>query len=690
MSLPKWLKVKSMEKIAQDIEGYPLSEDTKNWPEEILDFIYVKYPFLKGYPAILKVEKRDVETKSAMMYIIVQISEGIKFSIIVMISNGSLLPIFPFIYNGKFYPLIEEAVQDIVSGASSIGTLTEEKVPLGKTPWHFMLEFLQNMMINKRASIASEIEKTQDLKWLETLMQNEKIATLLNVLVSKPKPVMRNVKTASVRNGVYQEIINGKIIKTEQISHLTHMTSTHMKLAEVNEAIASDKDIIVHNVDNVGTTKGRIIKGDKNAPVIENESYSVPTPDGHVDAIFLRTIYNHELYPSPKVEPAPAVEIGKSSPEVKVKNYQLFYNPGKEFFLLDNSVMLPLSEKKVERPPTHELGDADIGKQIYKVRQAETGMPGAPSIGGGIDDMGYLFSITEDDKETTYYFRNGKEENYGRRLVYSPAFADSKYDSYDMTGKKPEGFSFDLMSIPKYTPTATEVEKTAEEKMGAYLKLDKIDTPDSMERYKLMYQVNTKEGGSFMFGGIDSLGSIGAETEVADGKTVEGDRGLVEHELVRHGIDKVSIDELFTEADNEGSSTMFIPSAAIAPQDEVSEEAIKTANSIKKIVRAHLSFDKIAVLMSTKDKTISDIFSLHFLTPESVNAFLNEIPKLEGIVDHLCRYYIYRNVGLESITDRVDNKKLEEIIRGLYLVISDLKKYLFMFQNSGNLGDQSE
>jgi hypothetical protein len=680
--LPKWIKVNQVEKTAAiNIEGFPLSEDTKNWPDEILDHVQNKYPFIKGYPTILKVEKRDQETNSAIMYIIVQISEGVKLSIVVMVSSGKLLPIFPFIYNGKFYPLIEEAVNDIMSGASSIGTLTDEKIPIGKTPWHFMLEFLQNMMINKRASIASHIEKTQDLNAIEALMGDEKIAKMMTTLVSKPE--LRSVKTASVRNGVYQEIVNGKIVKTERISEKTHMTSKHMKLAEVNEAIANDKEIIVHSVNRMGKLAGRIIKGENSAPILEGETYKINLGDaGVVNAKYIRDIYESDFKEKKKEDDN--VPIATALPSDPAKNtevktnvyendmYQIFWNKDKGFFLLKRVELLPLAEDKIsDGPETHEIGDADIGKYIFKVTGDKKDY---------IDNPGYLFTIVDDDKEKTFHFRSNKNSKWGTKIIYSPAFNDKDDHRLGdrLIGEPLKGFSVNVIGLPKYSI----LEKTASEKMGAYIRLEKIDTTDSMEKYSLMLQVSGTSKASFIFGGLDSLGITQENDDNVNGKTTEGDRGVVEHELVRAGIEKDSIDQLFNEADKEGSATMFIPTEKLIPEENVTEPAMKTAKAINKTVDEYLSFNKIAVLMSSKDRSISDIFSLHFLTPENVTAFLEEIPKLEGIVDHLCRYYIYRNVGLESTTDRVDNRKLEDVIRGLYLVISDLKKYMFLFRNN--------
>ena len=685
MSLPNWIKLEQIEKVAAiDIEGFPLSEDTKNWPDEILDHVQNKYPFIKGYPTILKVEKRDQETSSAIMYVIVQISEGVKLSIVVMVSSGKLLPIFPFIYNGKFYPLIEEAVNDIMSGASSIGMLTDEKIPIGKTPWHFMLEFLQNMMINKRASIANHIEKTQDLKAIEALMGNEKIAQLMTALVLKPE--LRSVKTASVRNGVYQEIVNGRIIKTERISEKTHMTSKHMKLAEVNEAIANDKEIIVHSVNRMGKLAGRIIKGENSAPIMAGETYKINLGEtGVISAKYIRDIYESDFREKkndggdvPIAMPQP-IDTSKSvdvkTPEVSYnESYQIFWNKEKGFFLLKRVDLLPLAEDKItDNPEAHEIGDGDIGKYVI--------LEPKDSKDPYHDNPGYLYTVVIDDKETAFHFRSTKNSTWGTKIIYSSAFADKANHPLGdrFIGEPLKGYSIDFSGMPKYSI----LEKTASEKMGAYIRLEKIDTTDSMEKYSLMLQVNGTDKASFVFGGLDSLGITQENNENVNGKTTEGDRGVVEHELVRAGIEKDSIDQLFNEADKEGSATMFIPTEKLIPEENVTEPAIKTAKAINKTVDKYLSFNKLAVLMSSKDRSISDIFSLHFLTPENVTAFLEEIPKLEGIIDHLCRYYIYRNVGLESTTDLVDSRKLEDIIRGLYLVISDLKKYLFLFRNNG-------
>lgn len=683
MNLPRWINTKSIKKVAAiNIEGFPLSEDTKNWPDEILDHVQNKYPFIKGYPTILKVEKRDQETSSAIMYIIVQISEGVKLSIVAMVSSGKLLPIFPFIHNGKFYPLIEEAVNDIMSGASSIGMLTDEKIPIGKTPWHFMLEFLQNMMINKRASIASNIEKTQDLSVIESLMGDEKIAKMMTALVSKPE--LRSVKTASVRNGVYQEIVNGKIIKTERISEKTHMTSKHMKLAEVNEAIASDKEIIVHSVNRMGKLAGRIIKGENSAPILAGESYKINLGEsGIVSAKYIRDIYESDFKEKKKEDAnvpvaaeMPADPYKQSGPEVGTNDsYQIFWNKEKGFFLLKRVDLLPLSEEKIlDGPDIHDIGDADIGKYIFR----NIKHPGEKE--SYVDSPGYLFTIVVDDKETTFHFRGNKSSTWGSKIIFSSAFTnrDDHHLGDQFIGEPLKGFSIDVASLPKYSI----LEKTASEKMGAYIRLEKIDTTDSMEKYNLMLQVSGTNKASFVFGGLDSLGITQENEDNVNGKSTEGDRGVVEHELVRAGIEKDSIDQLFNEADKEGSATMFIPTEKLIPEENVTEPAMKTARAINKTVDKYLSFSKIAVLMSSKDRSISDIFSLHFLTPENVTAFLEEIPKLEGIIDHLCRYYIYRNVGLESTTDRVDNRKLEDVIRGLYLVISDLKKYMFLFRNN--------
>jgi len=624
--IPSWLnRKKQMFKTAATMSGgVTLSKDTKDWPDEIIDHIHDKFPFLKKYSIVLNIDKKDKDTLSAMMYGVVVLGEGRKISIVIAVSNGKLLPVFVFVYKGKYYPLIEEVLEDISNEDLELGSIDDSEEDFGqkKTPWSAMLDFLQNSVFDKRASIINGLESEQNMDILPTLMTNEKIAMLMNTLV-KETPV-RHVKTASHRNGLYKEMIDGSITQIKNVMLDTHVSSNRVKTAEINEAIASETDRIIHYTNDPLTKEGMIIKGEKKIPLIKGKVFKIQFGDKTIDVKC----------------------IGKGYPGT------LFYNKEKGLFsAITNSNEFELSDTKIDAPPMHEITGDDAGKMIFSAKGADE-----------ISVIGILKTFVEDEGEIIYIIGDDK-------YVYSPGFSSGYRNDTHYIGHKLVGYATQANEIISNT-----VNKTASD-VGTHIRLERADVNEgdnTTEDYQLDISTTGKDTGSVIFPkkSTELEAATTNKEEAAD--SVKGDKVDVEHRLVQEGLTQSSIKQLTDEADNEGSAVMFIKEEKLI-EKEPSEEAIKTAASIQETVREYLSFDKIASFINNDN--ISDVFSLHFLSKENVAQFMEEVPRIEGVIDHLSRYYVLRTVGLSSDSDMIDTKSLEKLLMGLYRVLRDLRKY---------------
>ena len=139
-----WEKKDKLEKNAGiDLAtGEELSEDAKNWPDEIFDKVTKKFPFLSGYPLMLKVDKKDNDSKSAFLYIIIKLSEDKKIGIPALVLNETLMPVFALSYKDRFFPITKKSIEQIQNDDAALGAPSEKPKLDLRSPWKQMQKFL--------------------------------------------------------------------------------------------------------------------------------------------------------------------------------------------------------------------------------------------------------------------------------------------------------------------------------------------------------------------------------------------------------------------------------------------------------------------------------------------------------------------------------------------------------------------
>jgi len=622
-NMPSWLNSKQrfLKTAAAMSGGVTLSKDTKDWPNEIIDHIHDKFPFLKKYSIVLNIDKKDKDTMSAMMYGVVVLGEGKKISIVISVSNGKLLPVFVFVYNGEYYPIIEEVIEDIENETLDLGEAhdIDNDFEKKKTPWSAMLDFLQNSVFDKRANIIKRFEKEQDLNKLDSLMKNEKIASLMHALIKEKQTV--HVKTASHRNGLYKEIVDGKITQVKNVMLDTHISSNRVKTAEINRAIASDKDAIIHYTDATLDKVGYIIKGKKTVPLIQNKNFKIFVNSKIVDVKCINKKYETALV----------------------------YSPENGFFVINHDgAKYELSEKDIKAPEPVLANENNIGKKIIIVNDSAFYNNKSRVIN----------TIVKDGDETIYVT---DDETY----IYAPYFKVSYRDGFRYINSP-----LKVYVLNESVNATLPVEKVASEP-GIHIHLEKKETEGGTGSKDESYSLTTEASG------VDNSSMVFPKVKETQGEeelsqSITGDKVDIEHRLAQEGLTSGSIKQLVDEADKEGTAVMFVKEKKLV-KDEPTEEAIKTAASIQKTVSQYLSFDKLSSFINNDN--VSDVFSLHFLSKENISQFMDEVPKIESVIDHLSRYYVLRTVGLSSDSDMIDTKSLEKLLTGLYRVLRDLKKY---------------
>jgi hypothetical protein len=309
-----------------------------------------------------------------------------------------------------------------------------------------------------------------------------------------------------------------------------------------------------------------------------------------------------------------------------------------------------LSDSKLELPPASEIDETFVGKTIV-------------FFNGEQLDVGLLKTLIKDEDEITYVL----QRKYGERVyVYSPSFGTNNnfITNVVYVGKKPRGY--------KVVKRVADLMKKQASEPGTHIHLKKKESGENnIEKYNLTISTTSSDSSSIIFpDGKPVVSSIVGSEE--DNAQVEGDKTDIEHKLVGEGLTSDSISQLINEANKEGSAVMFVKEENLI-KDKPNEKVEKIAESIKQTVRKYLGFDKIASFINNDN--VSDVFSLHFLSKENINQFMDEVPKIESVIDHLSRYYVLRTVGLSSDSDMIDTKSLEKLLTGLYRVLKDLKKY---------------
>ena len=232
-----------------------LPDDPSMWIGAITDYLYSKYDFLKKYPMVIKPDKKDDETRSAIIYAVVTLSNGERVSIPIMISSGKLLPIMPMEYKGQLYPIMREVIDEIERNPGNLGDLVDIPKIRQMSPWQFMINFSTRALMNKESMI----------KRVESLSESviEKIAKIdggykfLEGLLEAPKEL--HVKTAAIENGVYSEYKDGELIRRVYTSGYRFVSSNHMKVAEINEAMSKGENAIKHEVNETPNKKVKFI-----------------------------------------------------------------------------------------------------------------------------------------------------------------------------------------------------------------------------------------------------------------------------------------------------------------------------------------------------------------------------------------------------------------------------------------------
>ena len=196
---------------------------------------------------------------------------------------------------------------------------------------------------------------------------------------------------------------------------------------------------------------------------------------------------------------------------------------------------------------------------------------------------------------------------------------------------------------------------------GTYIRIEK--TGDN--NYSMYYEV--KKGGGVNILGPNTLASS-VSKEQASG-TITGPRSRIEHELLRMGISMDDISSMLDEADKDSAATVFLPADETKP-DEVEVEKVSYI-----IDRIHNTISGDILEKIADDVALANLFSLNLIDRDNVLEFLKDIPTIENVIDYLCKYFLYKNVGLVSEYDKISQKELESIVKGLQMVSFDMKKY---------------
>jgi len=105
-----------------------LSPISDEWPTQILEFLYSRYPSLRGRDLVVQLDKYDEKTGSALGKVVIRQSSNEQIFLPVVIKEGNLEDIDIIIRNGKPWPLVDDEIvslfgADIIDATFGISSL---------------------------------------------------------------------------------------------------------------------------------------------------------------------------------------------------------------------------------------------------------------------------------------------------------------------------------------------------------------------------------------------------------------------------------------------------------------------------------------------------------------------------------------------------------------------------------------
>ena len=652
-----------------------LPDDVVEWPKEILDYLYDEFPFIRKYKIILKVDKKNPEQKSAIIYAVINVTPDEKVILPIFVVDGGILPSYPAVYNGEFIPMEEKVIKAIETGDTSIGKVVDKTIKeKRKSPWDFMWKFLQYSTLSKTAAekILKRFTKLSTENADVLLKKNKGLnKTLLKIARAyvgdiEPKSDVITVSTRDdiltiYENGILKQAMPLKKLKIDPMTLVKHRIKSLGLDKEASElpkleSFEERQKKVVHIVKNVRKKKWIPISPETNKVSFDAEDV--------------------------------VIELNGTSYYIPPYNY-ILRNIGVEKYLID--LDNPGRAVRVLRPETGDMLHERVREGKYQkyddfVKKAVPLEQTRKDLAENRDksiEMLLLVDTTGENNDTSLptlidanlYVTDSEiiaAGTDGRKVVFTkdvkaaismPGWSvrpmDYKAIVIDRVEDKPAS------AIREMLKTAGDTEEPDVLKKGKLAKVVKLGD----DKYRLFItKVREEEIDTSLLGKV-----INKSNKIQE---VVGDKTLIEHNLVRNGFSEEAIKELFEQVEAEGSAIYYSGANDKGEEVEVptpSKALEEISDKIAAVVEQELDLNQLVKMSELR--TIDSIFNLFLVTPELVDKFLKNNDLIKEVIRYLLEYYLYKLVGLQSESDKVSLEDIKSLIRALTKIYYEIEKY---------------